>query len=178
MQKTKKLFLKRLVKPLAVIGLFLVALLSSSFVDNYFEISKNLEIFPSVFRQVNANYVDDIKPGELVKKGIDTMLKDLDPYTTCIPESEIEDYRFMTTGQYGGIGSLIRKSGEYIIISEPYENYAAYKSGIMAGDTLLMVDGKSVKGKSSDEMSKILKGQPGTTLNVVLKRDGKEIEKK
>lgn len=178
MQKMKKLFLKRLVKPLAVIGLFLVALLSSSFVDNYFEISKNLEIFASVFRQVNANYVDDIKPGELVKKGIDTMLKDLDPYTTYIPESEIEDYRFMTTGQYGGIGSLIRKSGEYIIISEPYENYAAYKSGIMAGDTLLMVDGKSVKGKSSDEMSKILKGQPGTTLNVVLKRDGKEIEKK
>jgi carboxyl-terminal processing protease len=84
----------------------------------------------------------------------------------------------MTTGQYGGIGSLIRKKGDYIVISEPYEGFAAYKSGLLAGDTLLMVDGKSVKNKKTDEMSKILKGQPGTTITVVIKRDGKEIEKK
>jgi carboxyl-terminal processing protease len=178
MQKLKEFFYSRLKKVLTVMILSGVALFTSSYIDDYFAISKNLEIFTTVFRQVNAYYVDETKPGELAKTGIDAMLKNLDPYTTYIPESEIEDYRFMTTGQYGGIGSLIRKKGEYIVISEPYEGFAAYKSGLLAGDTLLMVDGKSVKNKKTDEMSKILKGQPGTSITVVIKRDGKEIEKK
>jgi carboxyl-terminal processing protease len=174
-----KQYFKSKFKAIGILFAFvLLGLFSSSYVDDYFDISKNLEIFTTVFRQVNAYYVDETKPGELAKTGIDAMLKNLDPYTTYIPESEIEDYRFMTTGQYGGIGSLIRKKGDYIVISEPYEGFAAYKSGLMAGDTLLMVDGKSVKNKKTDEMSKILKGQPGTTLTVVIKRDGKEIEKK
>lgn len=178
MQSIKQFFTGKFKKIILVFGFIALGLFSSSYVDDYFDISKNLEIFTSVFRQVNAYYVDETNPGELAKTGIDAMLNNLDPYTTYIPESEIEDYRFMTTGQYGGIGSLIRKKGEYIIISEPYEGFAAYKSGLMAGDTLLMVDGKSVKNKKTDEMSKILKGQPGTTLTVIIKRDGKEIEKK
>jgi carboxyl-terminal processing protease len=178
MQRFKQYFTGKFKKIFFVFGFIALGLFSSSYVDDYFDISKNLELFTSVFRQVNAYYVDDTKPGELAKTGIDAMLKNLDPYTTYIPESEIEDYRFMTTGQYGGIGSLIRKKGEYIIISEPYEGFAAYKSGLMAGDTLLMVDGKSVKNKKTDEMSKILKGQPGTTITVLIKRDGREIEKK
>ena len=178
MQRFKQYFTAKFKKIFFVFGFITLGFFSSSYVDDYFAISKNLEIFTSVFRQVNAYYVDETKPGELAKTGIDAMLNNLDPYTTYIPESEIEDYRFMTTGQYGGIGSLIRKKGEYIIISEPYEGFAAYKSGLMAGDTLLMVDGKSVKNKKTDEMSKILKGQPGTTITVVIKRDGKEIEKK
>jgi carboxyl-terminal processing protease len=178
MQRFKQYFTVKIKKIFLVFGFIALALFSSSYVDDYFDISKNLEIFTSVFRQVNAYYVDETKPGELAKTGIDAMLKNLDPYTTYIPESEIEDYRFMTTGQYGGIGSLIRKKGDYIVISEPYEGFAAYKSGLLAGDTLLMVDGKSVKNKKTDEMSKILKGQPGTTITVVIKRDGKEIEKK
>ncbi len=178
MQRFKQYFTGKFKKILLILGFIGLGLFSSSYVDDYFEISKNLEIFTTVFRQVNAYYVDETKPGELAKTGIDAMLNNLDPYTTYIPESEIEDYRFMTTGQYGGIGSLIRKKGEYIIISEPYEGFAAYKSGLMAGDTLLMVDGKSVKNKKTDEMSKILKGQPGTSITVIIKRDGKEIEKK
>ena len=178
MQHIKQYFKGKVKKLSMVFGFIALALFSSSYVDDYFDISKNLEIFATVFRQVNTYYVDETKPGELAKTGIDAMLENLDPYTTYIPESEIEDYRFMTTGQYGGIGSLIRKKGEYIIISEPYEGFAAHKSGLMAGDTLLMVDGKSVKNKKTDEMSKILKGQPGTTLTVLIKRDGKEIEKK
>ena len=166
-------------RKIAVIaGLSLMVIAGSSFVDNYFDISKNLEIFSSVFRQVNAYYVDETKPGDLAKKGIDAMLKNLDPYTNYIPESDIEDYRFMTTGQYGGIGSLIRKRGEYIVISEPYEGFAAYKSGLLAGDTLLEVDGKSVKNKRTDELSKLLKGQPGTVLTVLIRRNGKDEEKK
>jgi len=171
MQRFKQYFTAKFKKIFFVFGFITLGFFSSSYVDDYFAISKNLEIFTSVFRQVNAYYVDETKPGELAKKGIDAMLNNLDPYTTYIPESEIEDYRFMTTGQYGGIGSLIRKKGEYIIISEPYEGFAAYKSGLMAGDTLLMVDGKSVKNKKTDEMSKILKGQPGTTITVIIKRD-------
>ncbi|HRG59305.1 MAG TPA: S41 family peptidase [Bacteroidia bacterium] len=174
----KQYFSNKFKKTFIATGFVMLALFSSSYVDDYFNISKNLEIFTSVFRQVNAYYVDETKPGELAKTGIDAMLKNLDPYTTYIPESEIEDYRFMTTGQYGGIGSLIRKKGDYIVISEPYEGFAAHKSGLMAGDTLLMVDGKTVKNKKTDEMSKILKGQPGTTITVLIKRDGKEIEKK
>lgn len=178
MHKIKHYFTVKFKKIILVSGFISLALFSSSYVDDYFDITKNLEIFTTVFRQVNTYYVDETKPGELAKTGIDAMLKNLDPYTTYIPESEIEDYRFMTTGQYGGIGSLIRKKGDYIIISEPYEGFAAYKSGLLAGDTLLMVDGKSVKNKKTDEMSKILKGQPGTSITVLIKRDGKEIEKK
>jgi carboxyl-terminal processing protease len=178
MQKLNHFFSTRLRKLFVALAFIGVAFFTSSYVDDYFAISKNLEIFTAVFKQVNTYYVDETKPGELAKTGIDAMLKNLDPYTTYIPESEIEDYRFMTTGQYGGIGSLIRKKGEYIVIFEPYEGFAAYKCGLLAGDTLLMVDGKSVKNKTSDEMSKILKGQPGTNITVLIKRDGKEIEKK
>ena len=155
MHKIKHYFTFKFKKIILVSGFISLALFSSSYVDDYFDITKNLEIFTTVFRQVNTYYVDETKPGELAKTGIDAMLKNLDPYTTYIPESEIEDYRFMTTGQYGGIGSLIRKKGDYIIISEPYEGFAAYKSGLLAGDTLLMVDGKSVKNKKTDEIQRL-----------------------
>ena len=109
MQRFKLYFTDKFKKIFFVFGFITLGLFSSSYIDDYFEISKNLEIFTTVFRQVNAYYVDETKPGELAKTGIDAMLNNLDPYTTYIPESEIEDYRFMTTGQYGGIGSLIRK---------------------------------------------------------------------
>ncbi len=82
-----------------------------SFTDDYFEISRNMDIFATLFRELNIYYVDETKPGELIKKGIDSMLESLDPYTNYIPESEVEDYRFMTTGQYGGIGALIGQKG-------------------------------------------------------------------
>ncbi|MBP6414055.1 MAG: peptidase S41, partial [Bacteroidia bacterium] len=109
--KTKKMLLVLLVSA----GIFS----SFSFVDNYFEVSKNLDIFATLFREVNMYYVDETKPGDLMKKGMDAMLESLDPYTNYIPESDIEDYRFMQTGQYGGIGSLIRKKNDQIVISEP-----------------------------------------------------------
>lgn len=142
------------------------------FSDNYFEISKNLDIYATLFRELNIFYVDETNPGELVKTSIDEMLKSLDPYTNYIPESDIEDYRFMTTGQYGGIGALIRKHGDYVHIAEPYEGFPAYKSGLMAGDKILEVDGKSVKGKKTGELSKILKGQPGTEITLLVERQG------
>lgn len=161
------------------IAIGISAIGSYSFVDNYFEVSKNLDIFSTLFRELNIYYVDDTKPGELMKKGIDAMLESLDPYTNYIPESEIEDYRYMTTGQYGGIGSLIRQQGDYVVISEPYEGFPAQKADLRAGDMILEINGTSAKGKKTDEVSKILKGQPGTSVVLTIKRNGeqKNIEK-
>jgi carboxyl-terminal processing protease len=153
---------------LSIIGSF-------SFVDNYFEVSKNLDIFATLFREVSMSYVDETKPGELMKKGMDAMLESLDPYTNYIPESEIEDYRFMTTGQYGGIGSLIRKRKDQIVISEPYEGFAAHKADLRAGDVILEIDGKSIKGKNQEDISKVLKGQPNTTVKILIQREGEKM---
>jgi carboxyl-terminal processing protease len=137
---------------------------------NYFEISKNIRIMSAVYDKLNTYYVDEPQPGELMKIGIDAMLQSLDPYTVYIPQSNIEDYRFMTTGQYGGIGSLIQKHDEYIIISEPYEDSPAQKAGLKAGDILLEVDGKNVVGKTIQEMSAFLKGGAGTNLTIKFQR--------
>jgi len=172
--------MKKVVKKLAFwFGVGLISISSFAFVSGYFEVSKNLDIFTSLFREVNIYYVDETKPGEMIEKAIDSMLKDLDPYTTYIPESEIEDFRFQTTGQYGGIGATIRKRDDYVIISEPYKGFPADKAGLKAGDKLLEIDGKSVKGKSTQDVSSVLKGQPGVEVNLLIERPGtkKHIEK-
>lgn len=170
----KKAKLWLLVTALAGYGI-----ISYSFVDNYFEVSKNLDIFATLFRELNMYYVDETNPGDLMKKGIDQMLESLDPYTNYIPESDIEDYRYMTTGQYGGIGALIRMHGEKIMVAEPYEGYPAQKSDLRAGDVIIEVNGISTKGKKTDEVSKLLKGTPSTPAKIILEREGekKPIEK-
>ena len=142
--------------------------------DSYFEISKNLEIFNELYKELNIYYVDGTEPGKLMKIGIDAMLSSLDPYTQYIPESDMEDYRFMTTGQYGGIGALIKRREEHLLISEPYEGYPAMKAGIWAGDEILEVDGRKVTGLSTEEVSKLLKGQASTPVKVLLQRKGLE----
>ncbi len=157
----------------------MISISSFAFVSGYFEVSKNLDIFTSLFKEVNIYYVDETKPGKMIEKAIDSMLKDLDPYTTYIPESDIEDFRFQTTGQYGGIGAVIRKKGDYVIISEPYKGFPADKAGLKAGDKIVEIEGKSVKNKSTQDVSSILKGQPGTEVSIVITRPGtkKAIEK-
>ena len=107
--------------------------------DEYFEISKNLTIFSEVYKNINLNFVDETNPGELMKTGIDAMLRSLDPYTNYIPESNIEDYRMMQSGQYGGIGSLIQQREDYILITNPYQNYPAQKAGLAAGDKIIFL---------------------------------------
>ncbi len=114
--------------------------------DSYFEISKNLEIFTELYKELNIYYVDDTQPGKLMKTGIDAMLNSLDPYTQYIPESDMEDYRFMTTGQYGGIGALIKRKDDKVFVSDPYEGYPAMKAGIWAGDEIVEVDGRKIAG--------------------------------
>lgn len=145
---------------------------SVSFVDNYFEISKNLDIFATLYKEVNTYYVDDVEPGKLMRAGIDAMLESLDPYTNYISEAEIEDYRFQITGQYGGIGAVISMKGDYCIINEPYEGFPAAKADLRPGDALLEADGKSLKGKKTDEVSKLLKGSPNTILKLKIRREG------
>ncbi len=140
--------------------------------DNFFEVSKNLEIFATLYKELNLYYVDETQPGDLMKTGIDAMLESLDPYTNYITESNIEDYRFMTTGQYGGIGSLIRSIDGDVYISEPYENSPAQKSGLRAGDKILMIDGTDIRDKDQEEISSLLKGQSGTGLKVTYERFG------
>jgi carboxyl-terminal processing protease len=139
--------------------------------DSYFEISKNLEVFTTLFKELNTYYVDPIQPGKIVKTGIDAMLEELDPYTNYITEEDIEDYKFMTTGKYGGIGSTVRTKDGYIAISEPYENSPVVKAGIKAGDIILDIDGHTTKDKEVDDVSKFLKGSPGTQVKLRI-RDG------
>ncbi|MCH2214704.1 MAG: S41 family peptidase [Flavobacteriales bacterium] len=156
-------------------ALFTVALLGIRAVvpgDNLFEVSKNLEIFATLYKELNLYYVDETQPGDLMKTGIDAMLESLDPYTNYITESNIEDYRFMTTGQYGGIGSLIRTVDGEVFISEPYEDSPAQKAGLKAGDKLIKIDGVSIKGKNQEQISSLLKGQSGTDLTVKYDRFG------
>lgn len=168
--------LKRGVITSAIAIVAAISIYATQIKDNFFEISKNLEIFATLYRELNMFYVDETQPGELMKTGIDAMLESLDPYTSYITESDIEDFRFMTTGQYGGIGSLIRRVGDGVYISEPYEGFPAQEAGLKAGDKILSIDGKDVAGKSQEEISALLKGQSGTTLKVNVERFGEILE--
>ena len=147
--------------------------------QNNFEIGKSLDIYNSLLRELNLNYVDEINPGELNEAAINAMLDGLDPYTVFIPESDIENARFMTTGEYGGIGALIQYDGEYVRISEPYYGWPAQKNGLIAGDAILEVNGVDCHKKSTPAVSELLKGQPGTEVTLKVKRYGveKPIEK-
>lgn len=144
-------------------------------IDNKnFEIAKNLDIYYSLFRELNTFYVDEIDPNKLVKESIDDMLSSLDPYTNYIPESDMEDYRFMTTGEYGGIGALIAKHGNQVVISDPYEGFPAQKAGLQSGDIFLEISGKSVENLSTEEVSNLLKGSAGQVVSVKVQRYGQK----
>ncbi len=138
--------------------------------DYNFESVKNLDIFHSLYRELYLYYVDEIDPEKTIKTAIDKMLEGLDPYTVYIPETQIEDIKLITTGQYGGIGALIRQDGDYVMITDPYENSPAAKAGIIAGDKILEVDGHSMKGKPSDGVSELLRGEPNTKVKLKLQR--------
>lgn len=156
-----------------VAGAFAITILASANIaEDYFEISKNMEIFMGVYKELNIYYVDETQPGALMKTGIDAMLRSLDPYTVYYPESKIEDAMFMQTGQYGGIGTLVNTIDGKITITEPYQGYAALKAGLMAGDIVIKVNGKSVEGKKHEDISDLLTGQPGTDVELTIMRRG------
>jgi carboxyl-terminal processing protease len=143
----------------------------TGYTSKNFEIARNLDIFTTLYRELVVNYVDDVNPSELMQAGIDEMLYTLDPYTNFIPESQIEEVRFMTTGQYGGIGALIHHRDNQAYISEPYEGFPAQKAGLHAGDRILEINGQRVDGLDEDAVRSLLQGQPGTTVSLLVERE-------
>ena len=140
--------------------------------EKYFDIAKSLDIFSTLFKEVNAYYVDEVSPKQLVDKGIEGMLESLDPYTDYIPEEQQEAFSIQTTGQYAGIGALIGLINGKTMITHPYEGFPAQRSGLRVGDEIISVDGKNVKGKPTAEVSALLKGKPKTELELVVRRAG------
>jgi carboxyl-terminal processing protease len=140
----------------------------------YFDITKNLDIFTTLYKELNTYYVDTLNPEKLMRSGIVDMLDGLDPYTDFIPEEDMEDYRTQTTGRYGGIGAVIGTRGDFVIVTEPYEGCPAEKAGLRAGDRIIEIDGKSAKKYKTDQVSAMLKGKPGTDVNVKFARKRKD----
>jgi carboxyl-terminal processing protease len=167
---------KRGKKALIIGSIIAGSTISLSFVeDYYFEVSKNLDIYTTLFRDVNMYYVDSIQPGSLMKKGIDAMLASLDPYTIFVPESDIEDYRMThVSAEYGGIGALVQQRDGNIEISEIYEGFPAEKNGLKVGDIILSVNGNSTQGRKVDDVTNFMKGQKGTSVLLQIKRPGEE----
>ena len=155
-----------------------LSLTSSQKTDtDYFEISKNLKLVSSIYEKINTHYVDEIIPGRVMKKGIDAMLKSLDPYTVYISEEQIEDFRFATTGEYGGIGATIKKRNNKTLVSELYENSPASKNGLIPGDEIISIDGVLVFKKSLEEVGSLLKGPAESIINIKILRKGEELTK-
>lgn len=140
--------------------------------EKNFEVAKNLDIYYTLFRELNLFYVDDVNPNKLVKTSIDQMLESLDPYTSYIAEDQMEDFRFMTTGEYAGIGALISKQKDKIVIAEPYEGFPAQKFGLKAGDILLEVEGKATGSMNTEDVSNLLKGPANKPVKIKYERFG------
>ncbi len=142
--------------------------------DRSFELSKNLEIFSSVYKALYSTYVDDINEGDLIKTAIDVMTAKLDPYTNYYPESDMENVKLQLLGEYGGIGALIHQKDNKVYISEPYEGMPAYEAGLKAGDCILEVNGQDARRKNSDQVRSYLRGQAGSDITIKVDRDGQE----
>lgn len=151
----------------AAILIFTTVLLTSSIIRiDLFEISKNIDIFTTVYKELNTYYVDEVDPNSLMRTGIDAMLESLDPYTNYISEAELEGYRFQVTGNYGGIGATIRPIDGKITVIETHAGFAANKAGLKPGDVIIEIDGKSTTGRNNDEVSEFLRGSPGTSVKI------------
>lgn len=142
--------------------------------EKNFEMAKSLDIYHTLFRELNMFYVDEVNPSKLIKTSIDDMLESLDPYTTYISEDQMEDFRFMTTGEYAGIGALIGKQNDKIVISEPYEGFPAQKFGLKAGDVLIEVEGKSTSNMNTEDVSSLLKGPANKSVKIKYERYGEK----
>ncbi len=144
--------------------------------EKYFDIAKSLDIFATLFKEVNAYYVDEVDPKKLINTGIKGMLESLDPYTDFIPEEDLEAFSIQTTGQYAGVGALIGIVNKKTVVTEPYIGFPAHRAGLRVGDELISVDGQKVQGKGTGETSALLKGKPYTEVDLVIKRIGQKEE--
>lgn len=162
----KKDLLKNTLIPLM---LLIAVIFAGAVKDHDFEISKNLDIFATLFKQLNSNYAEEINPGALTKEAIDAMLSSLDPYTVYIPEAHVEDYRYMTAAQLGGVGMTIRKRDDHFEVYELIEDGPAHKAGMMIGDIILDIDGHMLTGKSENDVNTLINGQSGTSVSFTMK---------
>jgi carboxyl-terminal processing protease len=162
-------------KRLLAFSLVLITLVALSFTkpaERYFEIAKNLDIFATLFKEVNALYVDDVNPNKLIRTGIDAMLNSLDPYTNYIPEDEVEDFRTVNTGQYGGIGAITREISNRTVVTMIMEGYGAQKGGLKIGDEIVKIDDIELSKLTREESGHLMKGQVGTSVTLTVKRKG------
>ena len=155
---------------IAAIALSAVAFVRPN--NTYFEIIKNLEIFTSLYKELHTGYVDELDPAKTMRVGIDAMLENLDPYTNYISESAIEGYRALSEGRYNGIGAQVKKIGDFVTVTQIYENSPALKAGLKAGDQILQVDGQDARDRSTADLNNIMQGFPGTTVALQVKRMG------
>ena len=160
-------------KNIFLLGLFFLFLTGLKAQDNNnFKVAKSIEIFSGVMNQLNLNYVDTIKPVQLTQTAITEMLAKMDPYTVYVPAKNMADFNLMLSGIYGGIGAMIQKQGDYVVITEPYQGFPAQKAGLRAGDKIIAINGKPAKGLSSMAVSKLLKGDPGSSFKMTIQHYG------
>jgi carboxyl-terminal processing protease len=164
--------MKKRYKIVAIVVLAAIGFAFTKPAERYFEIAKSLDIFATLFKEVNTYYVDEVDPQKLIRKSIDSMLESLDPYTDFIPEDELEGFRVITTGQYAGIGAVIGELDNKTVITLPYKGFPAHNAGVKVGDEIIEIDGKYVKGKPTSEVSALLKGPAKTDVELKLKRSG------
>ncbi|MEM0992285.1 MAG: S41 family peptidase [Bacteroidota bacterium] len=166
--------MRRNIKVLALLFLVTAGIAATTISrnDKLFEIAKNIELFANLYREINTYYVDELEPAQLMKTGVDAMVNSLDPYTNYISESQIEGYRFITEGRYNGIGAESIKIGDFLTITELYEDQPADKAGLKVGDQIMAVDGKDARGKNAEAVEEILRGFPGTEVDLLIHRPG------
>ena len=164
---------KRIVVPVLALIIFVGA---SSFKNDFFEIAKQIEIFTTLFKELNMNYVDETNPAELMDSAIKNMLQELDPYTKFLNEQDVEEYKINNSGEYSGIGARVQSFPNRLLVIEPYKDLPADKAGLKAGDEIIQIGDIKVSD-FEDNASELLKGADGTTVEVILKRQGKELKK-
>lgn len=165
----KKIISKKVLIPILAIAFLFVG---SSYKSDFFEIAKQIEIFTTLFKELNMNYVDETNPAELMDTAIKNMLEELDPYTKFLNEQDVETYRINNAGEYSGIGALVRSYNDCLLIVEPHKDYPADKAGLKAGDEIIQIGDIKV-ADFDDNASELLKGANGSSVNVTYKRQGK-----
>jgi carboxyl-terminal processing protease len=165
----KHIFKKKIIIPIVVGALFLT---TTAFKNDFFEIAKQIEIFTTLFKEINMNYVDETNPGDLMDTAIKSMLADLDPYTNFMNEQDVEAARINNTGDYTGIGAKVKTLKDKLVIVEPYKNYPADKAGLKAGDEIIKV-GNTIIETYKEDAGELLKGATDTQVEVTYRRQGK-----
>ena len=165
----KQLLKTKVVVPVLAIGLFLT---TTAFKSDFFEIAKQIEIFTTLFKELNMNYVDETNPAELMDSAIKNMLEELDPYTVFLNEQDVEAYKINNAGEYSGIGALVRSYEDRLVIVEPYKGYPADRAGLKAGDEIVTIGDISV-ADFKDDAAELLKGANNSSVSVSFLRQGK-----